>query len=154
MTRAERAAMKRRNQIRRAKRRYRQRLKEKKARQEPTSPLTGPIGQRPAVDPVWAPSPAVRVPEPPQPVAQEPFVHPKPEPEEPVVPKPEPVYVRHAARVKAPKPPKALADAVDPATGRRRVRIPLSDGRVVEGETRGGGGDAMPSATEILDWEN
>jgi hypothetical protein len=32
--------------------------------------------------------------------------------------------------------------------------IRISDGRVIEGETRSGGGDAMPSATEILDWEN
>ena len=72
---------------------------------------------------------------------------------EPSEPKPTSRYIRRAARVKASKPPTPLGDAVDPNTGRRRVVIRISDGRIIEGETRGGGGDGMPSATEILDWE-
>lgn len=152
-TRRARRAQKRRMQAVRPARRYRARLKEQREREgEAKRPAKDPRWAAP-VDPVWGPAPIPATPTPhvPQPAAHEPVA--PPEPEEPVVPKEIP-YVRHAARVKAPKPPKALGDAVDPDSGRRRVRIPMSDGRVVEGETRGGGGDAMPSATEILDWEN
>lgn len=172
MTRAERAALKRRRQILKAKRRYRQRLKEQKAQAAARAAAATAKPEPVVKDPVWAvPDPLA----PGQPTADpsgsppastkyDPRIEvdadgkvtvadPAGDADQKPAEEPKPHYIRRAARMKVPKPPTPLGDAVDPATGRRRVVIRLSDGRVIEGETRGGGGDAMPSASEILDWE-
>lgn len=129
MTRAERKATKRRNQIRRALKRYRRKQREKKA---PVAPA--PVER----DPVWGNVAATPTPVP-APPAPEPVVAPEPEP----MPKQEIPYVRRAARGPKPEPAVPLAKAFDPKTGRRRV--------VINGEDYDvglGGGDS------IMDFEN
>lgn len=126
MTRAERAAAKRQNQIRRALKRYRAKQRERKASVAPE-----PAAEK---DPVWGNVAATPTPVP-APPAHAPIVPPEPEP----VPKQEIPYVRRAARGPKPEKPVPLARAHDPRTGRRRVRIVIGD-KTIEGEV---GGDSI-----------
>jgi hypothetical protein len=107
------------------------------ARPAATAATAAPVRR----DPVWGDDPMPAAPQVPSEPAHAPAAPVEPEePPRPVLP--EFRYVRHAARGPKPEKAKPLAEACDPETGRRRVRINGEEYEV------GGGGIAD------IDWDN